>query len=166
MKILKLQGSGLESIFTDFPMMPFHLHTDKRDMSHRKTALPWIHRWLGSAVTALYLVRRAWSLCRKKWELSAQFTHLPVFLRCSEVHMSFGICQLCQIMCDTCQAFAQLTFASNTVQFLSFQRPLLFYFFSLPSACPVPFVCLHLPSLFHTCNIYFHLKWCTFFPNL
>lgn len=128
MKIPKLHGSGLESVFTDFPMMPFHLHTDKRDMSHRKTALPWIHRQLGSAAMSLYLVRRAWSLCRKKRALSAQFTHLPVFLRCSEVHMSFGNCQLYQLMREDLSGFCSAHLCLNTVQFLSFQRLFLVYF--------------------------------------
>lgn len=49
MKVLRLPCSGLESSFSDFSVLPFHLHTDKRQTSNTKVALPWIRTQLGFA---------------------------------------------------------------------------------------------------------------------
>lgn len=111
-----------------FPWCLFISIQTRETRQTERQLCPWIHRQLGSAAMSLYLVRRAWSLWRKKWALSAQFTHIPVFLRCSEVHMSFANCQLYQIMREYLSGFWSAHLGLNTVQFLSFQRPFLFYF--------------------------------------
>lgn len=131
--------SGLESMFTDFSTMPFHLHTDKRDISNMKAALPWIHRLFRSTAMPLYLVRNAQFLCRKKAVLSAWLSHLPVLLRCSEVYMSLGNCRLYQIMQEylsgSCSAHLCLWHSSISIFSV--------LFLILPSAATVPFIYTH-----------------------